>query len=99
MKADESELREKKVAVERGLGPQHHDQGANFDLLLVEDQMLIAMDVELMLADNGITQRLLPAASSRRTRWGSPEGLFARYCRAGHQSRHGPPRLAGRWRS
>ncbi len=35
----------------------------DIDLLLVEDQMLIAMDVESMLADNGIT-RVVTAASA-----------------------------------
>ena len=36
----------------------------NIELLLVEDQMLIAMDVESMLADNGITNVVTAASSA-----------------------------------
>jgi len=72
MKAEESESDSKQAS---NAAPNTMIS-ANLDLLLVEDQMLIAMDVESMLADNGITKVVTAASSAdalRRLKDYSPD--------------------------
>jgi light-regulated signal transduction histidine kinase (bacteriophytochrome)/CheY-like chemotaxis protein len=48
-------MRKKPVAGDEGAGPARSFADADLPILLVEDQMLIAMDAEMMLAEIGLT--------------------------------------------